>query len=334
MGLPLHLSVKLGTHLMKMKLRGVEKFPMIVEVEPLFACNLKCAGCGKIQQPHTILKQRMPVEQAVAAVEECGAPMVSLAGGEPLMHPQIHEMVNELVKRKKFVVLCTNAVLLTKHLHKFTPSKNFAWMVHIDGLRERHDESVSKEGVFDQAVEGIKAAKAAGFQVYTNSTFFNSDSPQTVIDVLSYLNDELKVDRMEISPGYAYEKAPDQDGFLGVEQTRSLFSEAFAGGNRKKWRLNHSQLFLDFLEGKRDFACTPWGVPSYSLLGWQRPCYLLADGYAKTYAELLETTDWEAFGRGKDPRCANCMAHCGYEPSAVLATMGSLKESLRALVSS
>jgi hopanoid biosynthesis associated radical SAM protein HpnH len=242
-------------------------------------------------------------------------------------------MVNELVKRRKFVVLCTNAVLLPKHLHKFTPSKNFAWMVHIDGLRERHDESVSKEGVFDQAVEGIKAAKAAGFQVYTNSTFFNSDSPQTVIDVLSFLNDDLKVDRMEISPGYAYEKAPDQEGFLGVEQTRALFKESFAHGNRKKWRLNHSQLFLDFLEGKRDFACTPWGVPSYSLLGWQRPCYLLADGYAKTYAELLETTDWDAFGRGKDPRCANCMAHCGYEPSAVLATMGSLKESLRALVS-
>jgi hopanoid biosynthesis associated radical SAM protein HpnH len=333
MGLPLHLSIKLGTHLMKMKLRGVEKFPMIVEVEPLFACNLKCVGCGKIQHPASELKRRMPVEQAIAAVEECGAPMVSLAGGEPLMHPQIHEMVNELVKRHKFVVLCTNAVLLPKHLHKFTPSKNFAWMVHIDGLRERHDESVSKEGVFDQAVEAIKQAKAAGFQVYTNSTFFSTDSPQTVIDVLTYLNDELKVDRMEISPGYAYEKAPDQDRFLGVEQTRELFGAAFAEGRRKKWRLNHSPLFLDFLEGKRDFACTPWGVPSYSLFGWQRPCYLLADGYAKTYAELLETTDWENFGRGKDPRCDNCMAHCGYEPSAVLATMSSLRESIRAAVS-
>jgi hopanoid biosynthesis associated radical SAM protein HpnH len=259
--------------------------------------------------------------------------MVSLAGGEPLMHPQIHEMVNELVKRHKFVVLCTNAVLLPKHLHKFTPSKNFAWMVHIDGLRERHDESVSKEGVFDQAVAAIKLAKAAGFQVYTNSTFFNTDSPQAVIDVLNYLNDELKVDRMEISPGYAYEKAPSQDRFLGVEQTRELFGAAFAEGRRKKWRLNHSPLFLDFLEGKRDFACTPWGVPSYSLLGWQRPCYLLADGYAKTYAELLDTTDWENFGRGKDPRCDNCMAHCGYEPSAVLATMSSLRESIRATVS-
>jgi hopanoid biosynthesis associated radical SAM protein HpnH len=333
MGLPLHLSIKLGTHLIKQKVRRVEKFAMIVELEPLFACNLACAGCGKIQQPHTVLKQRMTVEKAVAAVEECGAPMVSIAGGEPLMHPRIDEIVRQLTGRKKFVVLCTNAVLLPKHLHKFTPNRNFAWMVHIDGLKERHDEAVSKEGVFEQAVEAIRQAKAAGFQVYTNSTFFQTDSPKTVIDVLNFLNDDLGVDRMEISPGYAYGKAPDQDRFLGVEQTRALMREAFAGGRRGKWRLNHSPLFLDFLEGKRDFACTPWGVPSYSLLGWQKPCYLLADGYASSWQELLDTTEWEKFGRGKDPRCDNCMAHCGYEPTAVLATLSSLKESARALVS-
>jgi hopanoid biosynthesis associated radical SAM protein HpnH len=332
MGLPLHLSVKLGTHLVKQKIRRVEKFPMIMELEPLFACNLACAGCGKIQQPHTVLKQRMPVEQAVAAVEECGAPMVSIAGGEPLMHKEIDKIVAELLKRKKFIVLCTNAVLMPKHMHKFTPNKNFAWMVHIDGLQERHDESVSKVGVFDQAVAAIKAAKAAGFQVYTNSTFFNTDTPETVRETLDFLNDELKVDRIEISPGYAYEKAPDQDRFLGVEQTRELFKQSFADGKRKHWRLNHSPLFLDFLEGKTDFECTPWGVPSYSLLGWQKPCYLLADGYAKTWQELLDDTDWENFGRGKDPRCDNCMAHCGYEPSAVIATMGSLKQSVRAMV--
>jgi hopanoid biosynthesis associated radical SAM protein HpnH len=332
MGLPLHLSIKLGTHLVKQKIRRIEKFPMIMELEPLFACNLACAGCGKIQQPHTVLKQRMSVEQAVSAVEECGAPMVSIAGGEPLMHKEIDKIVAELLKRKKFIVLCTNAVLLPKHLHKFKPNKNFAWMVHIDGLQERHDESVSKVGVFDQAVAAIKAAKAAGFQVYTNSTFFNTDTPQTVRETLDFLNDELKVDRIEISPGYAYEKAPDQERFLGVEQTRQLFKQSFADGKRKHWRLNHSPLFLDFLEGKTDFECTPWGVPSYSLLGWQKPCYLLADGYAKTWQELLDDTDWDKFGRGKDPRCDNCMAHCGYEPSAVIATMGSLKESVRAMV--
>ncbi|HEY4455188.1 MAG TPA: adenosyl-hopene transferase HpnH, partial [Pseudonocardiaceae bacterium] len=207
MGLPLHLSVKLGSYLLKQKLRRVDKFAMIMELEPLFACNLKCAGCGKIQQPAALLKQRMPVEQAVAAVEECGAPMVSIAGGEPLMHPQVDKIVEELLARKKFIVLCTNAVLLPKHLHRFRPHRDFAWMVHIDGLRERHDESVSKDGVFDQAVAAIKAAKAAGFAVYTNSTFFNTDSPQTVRETLDFLNDELGVDRMEISPGYAYEKA-------------------------------------------------------------------------------------------------------------------------------
>ena len=331
MALPLRLTVKLGTYLMKQKIRGTARYPMIMELEPLFACNLKCGGCGKIQHPASMLKQRMPVEQAIAAVEECGAPMVSIAGGEPLMHPQIDVLTRELLERRRFVVLCTNALLLEKHLHRFTPHRDFAWMVHIDGLGERHDEAVAKSGVFDRAVAAIRAAKQAGFAVYTNSTFFSTDSPQTVIEVLDYLNDELGVDRMEIAPGYAYEKAPAQDRFLGVTQTRELFRAALADGRRKRWRLNHSPLYLDFLEGKRDFACTPWGVPSYSLLGWQRPCYLLADGYAATWQELLDTTDWDAFGRGRDPRCDNCMAHCGYEPSAVLATTASLRESLRAL---
>jgi hopanoid biosynthesis associated radical SAM protein HpnH len=327
-------SVRLGGYLLKQKLLRRDKFPLLVELEPLFACNLKCAGCGKIQQPHTLLKQRMPVEQAVGAIEESGAPMVSIAGGEPLMHPQIDEIVRQLLARRKIVFLCTNALLLPKHLHKFKPHRNFAWMVHIDGLEERHDVSVSHPGGFQAAVDAIKMAKDAGFRVMTNTTFFNQDTPQDVIGVLDYLNDELGVDNMQISPGYAYEKAPDQDHWLQVEQTRELFRKAFGDGRRKKWRLNHSPLFLDFLEGRRDFECTPWGIPSYSLLGWQRPCYLLADGYAKTYRELIESTDWENFGRGKDERCANCMAHCGYEPTAVLATMSSLKESLRAVTGS
>ena len=331
MGIPVRQSVKLGTYLARQKLRGRKKFPLIVELEPLFACNLKCAGCGKIQHPANVLKQRMPVEQAIGAIEESGAPMVSIAGGEPLMHPQIDEIARQLVARKKFVYLCTNAVLLPKHIHKFTPSPYFSWVVHIDGLRDRHDESVAKQGVFDQAVAAVKQAKELGFTVNTNTTFFNTDTPQTVIEVLDYLNDDLGVDQMMISPGYAYEKAPDQEHFLGVQETRELFAKAFADGRRRRWRLNHSPLFLDFLEGRAEFECTAWGIPSYSLFGWQRPCYLMADGYAKTYQELIETTDWDAYGRGKDPRCANCMAHCGYEPSAVLATVGSLRESLRAL---
>ena len=333
MPVPMRQAIRMGAYVAKNKITGRKKFPLVVELEPLFACNLACQGCGKIQQPHNILKQRMPVEQAVGAVMESGAPAVSIAGGEPLMHPQIDEMVAELVKRKKFVILCTNAVLVRKRFDKFNfkPSPYFQFAVHIDGLKERHDESVDKEGVFDEAIEAIKFLKEKGFRVTTNSTFFNTDTPQTIIDVLNFLNDEVQVDEMMISPAYAYEKAPDQDHFLGVQETRELFKKAFADGRRKKWRLSHSPLFLDFLEGKVDFQCTAWGIPSYSLLGWQKPCYLMNDGYVKTYKELIETTDWDAYGRGKDPRCNNCMAHCGYEPSAVLATTSSLKESIRAM---
>ena len=293
MGVPLRQTISVARYLMTQRLRGREKFPLIVELEPLYACNLACAGCGKIQHPVETLRKRMPVEQAVAAVEECGAPMVSIAGGEPLVHPEIHKITDELVRRRKFVYLCTNALMLERKLALFTPSPYFAFAIHIDGLRERHDESVCQEGVFDKAVEAIKAAKHAGFRVTTNTTFFTHDTPQNVRAVLDFLNDELEVDHMMISPGYAYEKAPDQEHFLPVEQTQRLFREAFRGGGRKRWRLNHSPLFLDFLEGKVDYDCTAWGIPgmasplpSYSIFGWQRPCYLMADGYVATYKEL------------------------------------------------
>jgi hopanoid biosynthesis associated radical SAM protein HpnH len=259
--------------------------------------------------------------------------MVSIAGGEPLIHPEIDTIVGELVDRKKYVYLCTNAILMERKLDLFEPSSRFAWAVHLDGLEERHDASVCRNGVFDKAVAAIHAAKERGFRVTTNTTFFTHDSPQTVRSVLDFLNDELEVDEMMISPAYAYERAPDQDHFLGVRETHELFSAAFADGRRKRWRLNHTPLFLDFLEGKVDFQCTAWGIPSYSIFGWQRPCYLMADGYAKTYRELVETTDWDAYGRGRDPRCDNCMAHCGYEPTAVMATTRSLRQSVRAIVS-
>ena len=330
MGVPLRQGVRMGAYLLRQKFAGRDKFPLLVELEPLFQCNLTCSGCDKIQHPNHVLRQRMPVEQAVAAIEKSGAPMVSIAGGEPLIHPEIDEIVRRLVARKRFVYLCTNAILMERKLDKFTPSPYFAWAVHLDGLRERHDESVEREGVFDKAVSAVRAAQERGFRVTTNTTFFTQDSPETVRRVLDFLNDELRVDHMMISPAYAYEKAPDQEHFLGVRQTRELFSAAFADGRRKRWRLNHTPLFLDFLEGKVDFECTAWGIPSYSLFGWQRPCYLMADGYAKTYKELVETTEWERYGRGRDPRCDNCMAHCGYEPTAVLATTRSPKQALRA----
>ncbi len=331
MGVPLRQSLAVGWYLFRQRLQGREKFPLIVELEPLYACNLACEGCGKIQHPTETLRRRMPVEQALAAIEESGAPMVSIAGGEPLIHPEIDRIAEELVRRRKFVYLCTNALMLEQKLHLFTPSPYFAFAIHLDGLKERHDQSVAREGVFEVAVAAIKAAQKAGFRVTTNTTFFTQDSAQDVRAVLDFLNDELEVDSMMISPGYAYEKAPDQDHFLPVDRTRAVFSEAFADGRRDRWRLNHSPLFLDFLEGKVDYQCTAWGIPSYSIFGWQRPCYLMADGYAESYQELLETTDWDAYGRGKDPRCANCMAHCGYEPTAVLDTASSARESVRAL---
>jgi hopanoid biosynthesis associated radical SAM protein HpnH len=323
--------MRIGSYILRQRLARRERFPLLVELEPLYQCNLACAGCGKIQQPDELLRRRMPVEDAIAAIEESGAPMVSIAGGEPLIHPDIDKIASELIKRRKYVFLCTNALLMEKKMDLFKPSQYFAWAVHIDGLRERHDESVCRDGVFDKAVAAIAEAKRRGFRVTTNTTFFTHDSPDTIRRVLDFLNDELEVDAMMISPAYAYEKAPDQDHFLGVEQTRKLFREAFADGRRRRWRLNHSPLFLDFLEGKADFDCTAWAIPSYSLLGWQRPCYLMNDGYVKTYRELVEETNWELYGRGKDERCNNCMAHCGYEPSAVIATSRSLRQSLRAI---
>jgi hopanoid biosynthesis associated radical SAM protein HpnH len=242
-------------------------------------------------------------------------------------------MTQALLSRGKFVYLCTNGLLLERKLDRFEPHPRFSWVVHIDGLKERHDDSVSRDGTFEKAVQAIKSAQARGFKVTTNTTFFTTDSPETVREVLDYLNDDLKVDQMMISPGYAYEKAPDQVHFLNTRTSHKLFADAFADGRRKHWRLNHSPLFLDFLEGKVDYQCTPWGVPSYSVFGWQRPCYLMADGYTETYQELIETTDWDSYGRGRDSRCANCMAHCGYEPSAVLATTKSLRQMVRAAAS-
>jgi hopanoid biosynthesis associated radical SAM protein HpnH len=331
MPVPARQSLRIGTYILRQRLARRKRFPLLVELEPLYQCNLACAGCGKIQQPDELLRRRMPVQDALDAIEESGAPMVSIAGGEPLIHPDIHVLASELIKRRKYVFLCTNALLMEKKMDLFKPSQYFAWAVHIDGLRERHDESVCRDGVFDKAVAAIHEAKRRGFRVTTNTTFFTHDSPDTVRRVLDFLNDELEVDAMMISPAYAYDRAPDQEHFLGVEQTRKLFREAFSDGRRRRWRLNHSPLFLDFLEGKADFDCTAWAIPSYSLLGWQRPCYLMNDGYVKTYRELVEETDWELYGRGRDERCDNCMAHCGYEPSAVFATSRSLRQSLRAL---
>jgi hopanoid biosynthesis associated radical SAM protein HpnH len=333
MGIPLRQKVAVAAYIMRKRIAHEEKFPLVLQLEPLYQCNLACAGCGKIQHPDSILARRLSVQQCVEAVEECGAPIVSIAGGEPLVHREIHQIAAALVARKKFVYLCTNAIMMRRKLDLFKPSPYFAWSVHIDGLRERHDESVCRTGVFDQAVEAVREAKRRGFRVTTNSTFFGQDDAKSIRAVLDFLNDDLQVDCMQIAPGFAYERAPDQEHFLGVERTRAIFREAFAGGKRGKWRLNHSPLYLDFLEGKVDFTCTAWAIPSYSVLGWQRPCYLMSDApYAATYRELVEETDWSKYGRGRHPKCENCMAHCGYEPTAVVRTMHSPREMVRAVL--
>jgi hopanoid biosynthesis associated radical SAM protein HpnH len=331
MAVPLRQSMTVAAYVLRQRLQRRRKFALVLQLEPLYQCNLACAGCGKIQHPDAILGRRLTVQQCVDAVEECRAPMVSIAGGEPLMHKEIDKIVAALVERKRYVYLCTNALLMARRLERFQPSPYFAWSVHIDGLRERHDASVCRSGVFDRAVAAVREAKRRGFRVTTNTTFFGQDDARSIRDVLDFLNDDLQVDTMQIAPGYAYEKAPDQEHFLGRERTRAIFREAFGGGRRQRWRLNHTPLYLDFLEGKVDFACTAWGIPSYSVLGWQRPCYLLADGYASSYRELLETTEWDRYGFGKNPKCDNCMAHCGYEPTAVVSTMTSLPAAAHAL---
>jgi hopanoid biosynthesis associated radical SAM protein HpnH len=329
--IPLAQKMAVAAHVAGKRMRGIDRYALVLQLEPLYLCNLACAGCGKIQHPDDILARRLSVQQCIDAVEECEAPIVSIAGGEPLIHREIHEIVRALIERGRYIYLCTNAILMRQKIDLFKPSPQFAWSVHIDGLRERHDESVCRDGIFDKAVEAVREAKRRGFRVTTNSTFFGQDDAHSIRDVLDFLNDELLVDEMQIAPGFAYEKAPDQEHFLGVERTRAIFREAFADGRRQRWRLNHSPLYLDFLEGKVDFGCTAWGIPSYSVLGWQRPCYLMsAEPYAKSYKELLEDTDWSQYGRGRHPKCENCMAHCGYEPTAVGMTMKSPKEMLRA----
>jgi hopanoid biosynthesis associated radical SAM protein HpnH len=328
MSVPLRQVVKIGAYIVQQRLKGRKRFPLVLMLEPLFRCNLACAGCGKIQHPTAILRQHLSPEECLRAVEECGAPVVSLAGGEPLLHPQIAQIAADIVARKKFVYLCTNALLLEKSLPKFTPSPYFSFSVHLDGLRERHDELVCRDGTFDIAVRAIKAAKTAGFRVTTNTTVFDGEEPEGLREFFDYVS-TLGVDGMMVSPGYSYEKAPDQEHFLKRERTKELFRRVLAG---KRWDFNHSPFFLEFLQGKREYQCTPWGNPNYSLLGWQKPCYLMADGYAQTYAELMSTTDWDNYGTGRDPRCADCMVHCGYEATAVTDAMSSPGKALQSML--
>jgi hopanoid biosynthesis associated radical SAM protein HpnH len=322
MSVPVGQMMAVLRHVAIQRLRGNSRYPLVLMLEPLFRCNLACAGCGKIQHPAEVLRQNLTPEACFQAVDECGAPIVAIPGGEPLLHPQIDEIIAGIVARKKYLYVCTNAIKLEEMLPQFTPSKYLAFSVHLDGLQQEHDASVCREGVHAMAIAAIKTARRAGFRVTTNSTLFADADPDRCRSFFDEVM-ALGVEGMMVSPGYSYEKAPDQENFLSRERSQGLFRSIFRGAGRR-WRFNQSPVFLEFLKGAWNLECRPWGTPSYSLFGWQKPCYLLDDGYASSFSELMETTDWSAYGRASgNPKCQQCMAHCGYEPAAVEATFGS-----------
>ena len=316
MSVPLRQQIRVGGYILKQKLKGNKRYPLVLMLEPLFQCNLACPGCGKIDYPKPILNKRLSVQECIDAAEECGAPVVSIPGGEPLIHKEIGQIVAELVKRRFYVILCTNALLLRKKMHLFQPSRYLTFSVHLDGLRDEHDTAVDQSGVFDTAVAAIKEAREAGFRVNVNATLFNNAQADRVGEFLDYVH-EMGIDGVTISPGYAYERAPDQEHFLNRSQTKNLFRDLFRYGKGKQWKLAQSSLFLDFLAGNQDYRCTPWSNPTRNIFGWQRPCYLLNEGYAASFKELMEETAWETYGTGNYEKCANCMVHCGYEGTAV-----------------
>ncbi len=317
MSVPLRQQLAVASYLIKQKLKGVKKYPLVLMLEPLYRCNLACAGCGKIDHPDDILDKRLSVKECLDAVDECGAPMVSIPGGEPLIHKEMPQIVEGIVARKKFVYLCTNALLLKKRIKDYTPSPYLTFSIHLDGNKARHDNSVCQDGVFDIAVDAIKLALSKGFRVTINCTLFQGETSEEVAEFLDYAT-ELGVEGITIAPGFSYEHAPNQDVFIKGKDVKNLFRGIFSIGKNRKWKLNHSSLYLDFLAGNQAYECTPWGNPTRNVFGWQKPCYLLDDeGNVETFQELLETTPWEKYGNVSNPKCANCMAHCGYEATAV-----------------
>lgn len=317
MGVPLRQQLAVGRYLLKQKLTGAKRYPLVLMLEPLFRCNLACAGCGKIDYPDDILDKRLSVQECLQAVDECDAPMVSIPGGEPLIHKEMPQIIAGIIAKKKFVYLCTNALLLKKRIDDYTPSPYLTFSIHLDGNKERHDKSVCQDGVFERAVEAIKLAKSKGFRVNINCTLFQGETSKEVAEFLDYAM-ELGVEGATIAPGFSYEHAPQQDVFIKGKDTKDLFRGIFEIGKKRKWRLNHSSLYLDYLAGNQSYNCTPWGNPTRNVFGWQKPCYLLADeGYAESFQGLMDSTPWDNYGHANNPKCANCMAHCGYEATAV-----------------
>ncbi len=329
MSVPLRQQLRVGTYILRQKLRRVDRYPLVLMLEPLFRCNLACAGCGKIDYPEEILNRRLSVEECLAAVDECGAPIVSIPGGEPLIHKEMPQIVEGIIERKKFVYLCTNALLLKKRIGEYRPSPYLTFSIHLDGNRARHDASVCQEGVFDKAVEAIRLARSKGFRVTVNCTLFKEESPPEIADFFDFAM-KLGVEGVTVSPGFNYSRAPQQEVFLERHASKQLFRDIFRLGKRRGWKFTQSSLFLDFLAGNQTYQCTPWGNPTRNVFGWQKPCYLLVDeGYAPTFRVLMEQTEWENYGVGNNPKCAQCMMHCGFEPTAVNDTLAHPLKALR-----
>ena len=321
MSVPMNQVLRVGAYVVKQHALGRKRYPLVLMLEPLFRCNLACNGCGKIDYPAEILNQRLSVADALGAADECGAPVVAIAGGEPLLHKEMPQIVEGLLARKKFVYLCTNALLLEKKMDLFKPNKFFSWDVHLDGDRAMHDKSVCQDGVYDRAVAAIREAKRRGFRISINCTLFDGAEPERVASFFDEVM-AMGVDGIMTSPGYAYERAPDQAHFLSRQKTKQLFRDILRRDPRRRggkaWKFTQSPLFMDFLAGNKEYVCTPWGKPTRNVFGWQRPCYLLGEGYAKTFAELMDTTEWDKYGTGNYEKCADCMVHSGYESTAVM----------------
>ena len=329
MSIPFLQKARVGAYIMRKHLSGQKRYPLALMLEPLFRCNLACAGCGKIDYPDDILNQRLSMKECLDSVDECNAPVVSIAGGEPLLHKEMPQIVKGIIARRKFVYLCTNALLMEKKLDQYEPSPYFVWSVHLDGDEQMHDHSVCQEGVYDKAVAAIRMAKDRGFRVNINCTLFNDAQPEKVASFFDSVK-AMGVDGITVSPGYAYERAPEQEHFLNRGKTKQLFRDILQlGDGGKKWSFSQSSLFLDFLAGNQTYHCTPWGNPARTVFGWQRPCYLLGEGYVKTFKELMEETDWDAYGTGHYEKCADCMVHSGYEATAVMDTVTRPLQALK-----
>ncbi|PKB81356.1 MAG: hopanoid biosynthesis associated radical SAM protein HpnH [SAR202 cluster bacterium Io17-Chloro-G9] len=322
---PAELAFRLALYILKNRLKGRKRFPLVTMLEPLEMCNLACTGCGRIREYKPVLDKMMPVEEALAAVRESGAPIVSIAGGEPTIHPRIDQIINSLVAEKYFVYCCTNGLLLERMLEKIPPSKYLSWVVHVDGMEESHDESVARKGVFKKAVQGIELALSKGYRVCTNTTVFRGSDISDLWEMFRFVGD-LGVEGSMISPGFDFEDAPDQDMFLTRRESQKMFQKLLSPAKTQGMRFYNNPLYLNFLKGERDYQCTAWSNPTYTVMGWRKPCYPLADEHVNDVNELYKPELWEKYGVGKDPRCANCMMHCGFESATIFQAVSSPRD--------